>query len=128
VFFFFLSETLSLSPPHLPSSTHTNPPHTQLKVLLALEDAFDLRFEDEAAAAAARCPADAAALLAAGVAAADARAAAGPLAGAGDVEALAAASSFFQFSSELAEARGEDLGPIVRSGRGWDEPEEEEEE
>lgn len=59
-------------------------------------------------------------MLAAGVARADARAAAGPLAGADDVEALVASSSFFQFSSEMAASRGEPLKDLVKTGRGWE--------
>ncbi len=94
---------------------------TILRLLVTLEAQFDLRFEDEAAAAAARTPGRCADLLAGRIAAADARARAGPLAGADDVAALAAKSSFFQYSSEMAAARGEPLPPSgLNTGRGWE--------
>jgi hypothetical protein len=105
--------------PYPPSSLSS---YSQLNILLTLEAKFDLTFDDEAAAARASSPGACADLLAGGVARADARAAAGPLAGADDVEALVAASSFFQFSSEMAASRGEPLGPTVKikTGRGWE--------
>jgi len=92
-----------------------------LKVLVSLEAQFDLTFDDEAAAAAASTPGACADLLAGRVAAADARARAGPLAGADDVEALAAKSAFFQFSTEMAEsASGEPPKWDLNTGRGWE--------
>ena len=92
-----------------------------LKVLVSLEAQFDLAFDDEAAAAAAATPGACAELLAGRVAAADARARAGPLAGADDVEALAAKSAFFQFSTEMAEsASGGPPKWDLNTGRGWE--------